>query len=206
MQNRFVEIPASKKSISKRKLIRGVGTNDADYVTSAVIGGKSIQCHFYVRWRRMIDRCYSKKYQEASPTYIGCSVCKEWLLFSNFKKWMIKQDWKGKQLDKDIIKYDNKVYSPDTCVFVSLDLNSLIKNRDQLRGEYPKGVTILKSTGKFIAQIYCGGKNIDLGRFVSVTEAAGAYKNAKSNIILAAADKQADRRIKAGLRLHAKML
>lgn len=205
MSNQFIEIPVSNSSISKRKLIRGVGINDADYMTSAVINGKSIQCHFYVRWKRMIDRCYSKKYQEVRPTYIGCSVCKEWLLFSNFKLWMSSQDWKGKQLDKDIIKYGNKVYSPDTCVFISLALNSLLNNSEQCRRVYPQGVTRAKSKGKFIAQIW-NGKSIMLGRFSSVPEASGAYKNAKRRIILVAAEKQTDRRIKAGLRLHAQML
>lgn len=205
MINEFIEIPVSKSSISKRKSIRGVGINDADYMTSAIINGKSIQCHFYVRWKRMIDRCYSIRYQESRPTYIGCSVCSEWLLFSSFKLWMIKQDWQGKQLDKDIIKYGNKVYSPDTCVFVSLSLNSLIKT-DQRRMLYPQGVTRSKSKEEFIARVRRNGKNVTLGRFSSASEAIESYKNAKRSIIFMVAEKQTDIRIRDGLLLHAKML
>ena len=67
-----------------RSLICGVGVNDANYATS----GKRM-CPFYRRWINMLERCYSEKFQEKNPTYRGCSVCEEWLTFSNFKRRII---------------------------------------------------------------------------------------------------------------------
>jgi CRISPR/Cas system-associated endoribonuclease Cas2 len=96
------------------KLVCGVGVNDLsyrvhvrEYVTKE--GGKRIQksvfkCKHYAAWTNMLQRCYSEKYLESKPSYIGTSVCNEWLYASEFKKWMEKQDWEGKCLDKPIIK------------------------------------------------------------------------------------------------------
>ncbi len=95
------------------KLVWGVGVNDLGYrvqvkewVTEN--GGKRIRktvflCSYYTAWGNMLQRCYSKKYLESKPSYIGTSVCSEWVYATEFKKWMEQQDWRGKSLDKDII-------------------------------------------------------------------------------------------------------
>lgn len=72
----------------------------------------------YKTWKSMLQRCYDKKCQARQPTYLGCSVVYEWHNFQNFAEWMSKQDYEGKQLDKDIKVKGNKVYGPDTCMFV----------------------------------------------------------------------------------------
>ena len=110
------------------KLVCGVGVNDLPYMAQVnedvtKDGGKRIlksvfRCKYYTTWRSMIERCYSKKYLESRPSYIGTSVCSEWLYATAFRKWMEKQDWQGKCLDKDIIVPGSKLYSPDTCAFV----------------------------------------------------------------------------------------
>lgn len=117
--NQFIEITASELSLSQRKPVFGVGTNDADYLTNPTINGKQTKCSIYRTWQSMLMRCYSDKFQAKHPTYTGCSVCDEWLTFSSFRRWMIAQNWQGKQLDKDIRVNGNKVYSPETCCFVT---------------------------------------------------------------------------------------
>jgi len=67
---------------TKNKLVYGVGVNDCGESVKA--GGKNTT--YYVIWNGMLRRCYSDKYHSAR-TYIGCTVCDEWLLLSNFKKW-----------------------------------------------------------------------------------------------------------------------
>lgn len=123
----------------KTKKVCGVGINDADYATQGrdKITGKRWWCPYYSRWHSMIKRCYSEKYQEKNPTYKGCAVCEEWLYFSNFKRWVEEQDWKGKHLDKDFLVEGNKVYGPDTCVFMDGSLNTFTTLRAALRGDYP---------------------------------------------------------------------
>ena len=91
----------------------------------------------------MLTRCYSKKYLESYPSYIGTSVCSEWLSAKAFRKWMEQQDWHGKCLDKDIIVPGNKLYSPETCAFVLPATNSFVIACDARRGDYPIGVSLL---------------------------------------------------------------
>lgn len=83
----------------------------------------------YKSWSRMLERCYSDRWQEKKPTYKGCTVCKEWHNFQNFAKWYVlnyPKDGKSYQLDKDLAAYGDrgKVYSPETCVFVSAQVNT----------------------------------------------------------------------------------
>ena len=74
-------------------------------------------------------------------SYIGCTVDPKWHYLSNFKQWYDEQgDVTGKQLDKDIISPGNKVYGPDTCFFVSPQLNTFFAKCDKVRGKYPIGV------------------------------------------------------------------
>lgn len=184
MQNQFKEIPASKSSLTRRTPIYGVGINDADYMTRQEINNKQVICPFYVKWQGMMRRCYSVEYQKNRPTYIGCTVSKDWHLFSNFKSWMEKQDWHGKQLDKDILVQGNKTYSRESCIFVEASINTLLNNCSSTRGELMLGVTLDKENNKFRA--LCSnsfGKRITIGRYSTELEAHEAYKKYKYKLI-----------------------
>lgn len=160
------------------KLIYGKGINDAKYnvkvwETIGRVNGKQRQklvwlCPYYLKWYNMMARCYSKKYQDTYPSYVNCIVCEDWLLFSNFKVWMEKQDWEGKSLDKDLLFDGNKLYSPDNCVFISKRLNSFMTERKQ--GEFPVGVSWDVNKDKFVAQV----RNI----FTDKTERLGYFEEA----------------------------
>ena len=169
----------------RNKLVFGVGVNDADYLTQKmeVIDGKIKQvwrCHYYITWRNMLKRCYSEKYH-SKATYKDCFVCEEWLTFSNFKKWMETQDWEGKQLDKDLLKEDNKIYSPEYCIFVDRKINLFVTDCGASRGEHMIGVCWNKNKSRFVS--YCSntftGKIEYLGVFNTELEAHLAWKNKK---------------------------
>lgn len=177
--NEFIEVKAGKNSLSNRKPIYGVGINDADYITQATIDGKRVRCPFNSVWHNMIKRCYSDVSQKERPTYKGCTVCNEWLTFSDFKLWMIKQDWKGKSLDKDILIQGNKIYSPDRCVFVTQEMNCLLLDNKAIRGTLPIGVSLFKRDGNYHSQIKINGINVHLGYHDTPELAHKAYKVAK---------------------------
>lgn len=204
--NMFVEIPASKNSIIQRSPIYGVGTNDALYAVNPKVKGKSFMCPYFQRWKCMLERCYSDKFQKMRPTYIGCSVCDEWLIFSIFKSWMVKQNWEGMALDKDIINPGNKVYSPENCRFVTKPLNSLLLDHAARRGQYPQGVSFDKARRKYKAQISKNSRNMLIGRYLTVRLASSAYIKEKVKLIICAAEDQEDQSISNGLRLHASIL
>jgi len=192
--------------ITRRKPVYGIGINDADYVTQPMINGKRIGCLYFRIWKSMITRCYSAKCHEKQPAYIDCSVVPEWLSFMNFRRWMEKQDWQGKQLDKDILIPGNKIYGPETCLFVTRRANNLLIDNPSLRGEHPKGVYFCKKTGKYKAQLNIGRKRKGLGYFDSSDSANLAYKQAKRLCILRIACCEPNIKAKQGLYRHAELL
>ncbi len=203
----FIERPANKASLSQRKSILGIGINDSNYIIEQKnINGKNIICPFYSVWDSMIRRCYSLKLHERYPAYVGCTVCEEWLLFSVFKKWMEKQDWKQNQLDKDIKIVGNKIYGPDTCLFVSKKINTFMTHNKKIDRPLPTGVYLKTADNKFHAESRVDGKKKMIGVFDNVNEAACAYINFRRKIIIEVARLPENKNIKKYLLLHAEAL
>ena len=155
----------------------------------------------YNCWKGMLMRCYSDKYQEKHQTYKGCYVCADWLFYPNFKEWYDKSyyeiDNKTSQLDKDILVKGNKVYSPDTCVFVPNFINKLFIKSQNSRGELPIGVWYDKTNKKYRAKlsVFKNGKSTVkyLGCFNTVNEAFESYEQAKEDYIKEIADEYKDK-------------
>ena len=193
-----------------RKLMYGVGINDADYAVTKyetiIVNGKRKQklvwfCPFYRAWSGMLERCYSIKYQERRPTYVGCSVSEEWKTFSVFKNWMETQDWQDKHLDKDLLFEGNKVYSQETCVFVAGMVNLFTIDCGVARGEWPIGVSWHKRANKFMSQ--CRNpftkKQEYLGLFDSEQEAHQVWLKRKLELAKELAAIQTDDRVAEAL-------
>ena len=162
----------------------GVGINDADYAVSPTIDGKQVHCHIYETWKSMLQRCHSKKVLARYPTYIGCSVATEWHSFMTFRNWMSEQQWRNKALDKDIIKPNNKVYGPDTCMFVTTSINNLLTDSKAIRSRWPQGVGYEKNgCKKYCAFIKIKTKKTHLGVYDTPEEAHAAYCLAKADYI-----------------------
>jgi hypothetical protein len=83
-------------------------------------------------------------------------------------------------LDKDIKVKGNKIYSPDTCLFVSKSINRLIIDSLAIRGKCPIGVCFDKRRGKYLASISVDGVKNHIGYFDSVSDASLSYKKAKN--------------------------
>ena len=173
-----------------KKLVQGVGINDAGYVVQKNkywIGedGKRKQkqveiCPYYKKWKAMLERCNSKNYHKKQPTYIGCCVSEEWLTFSNFKRWMIGEQVKFKgtgsehvfsklQLDKDFHSLGNQLYSKETCTFLHVKVNNFIKSVDAGRGPYLIGASWNKKDKVFMS--FCNNP------FTTDSEYLGCYSD-----------------------------
>ncbi len=171
-------------SVSKsRRIICGIGINDYN----GLVRPNGIFLPSYLIWKDIIRRCYNSKSQLRRPTYKDCSVCDEWIYFSNFKQWFDEKHIEGYDLDKDILIKGNKLYSPTTCCFVPPDINKLILRSANRRGVYPIGVILHK--GRYIARFSANNNLTNIGSFDSPVDAFNAYKIAKESHIKETATK-----------------
>lgn len=154
---------------------------DGDYKTK--INGKHTK--YYRSWRAMIQRCYDPKFHNKEPTYTGCTVHDSWLNFQVFAEWADKNYYKIEEeqicLDKDILCKGNKIYSPDTCIFVPKRINLLFTKSDGVRGDLPIGVYYHRK--KYNSHCNINGKRKDLGSYDTPEEAFQVYKNFKEQYI-----------------------
>lgn len=196
-----------------KKLVFGVGVNDVEYavqikevVSGRYKNGKQKQrlvwmCPFYSVWVDMLRRSYDKSCKLRRPTYNEAAVCEDWHRLSIFKAWMEQQDWEGKQLDKDLLLKGNKTYAPETCIFVSREVNMFLLDRAASRGEYKIGVSWHKGCGKFVAQC-CNPlllKKEHLGYFTTEESAHEAWAKKKLEHAHTLAELQDDSRIAEAL-------
>lgn len=190
------------KKTKKRKLVCGVGINDANYTIAPTIDGKQVTCPYYSKWKSMLMRCYSLSYHVKYPTYADCVVCEEWKSFMAFLAWMSVQHWEDRELDKDVVVQGNKTYSPETCRFIPKQLNTLLTDSGGARGGWPIGVYFNKQNGKWMAQARIDGKKKYLGLFDCPYKAHFAYRKFKYKLIDAWADayEDVDDDISQGLR------
>ena len=150
----------------------------------------------YYTWLHMLDRCYNEEIKMQKPTYKDCVCCDEWLSFDNFNKWLhlqenfnIWKDLKWSAIDKDILIKSNKVYSPDTCCLVPVNVNTLFVKCDANRGNLPIGV--FNRNGKY--EVHCANpllnkRAILIGSYNNQEDAFLCYKQYKENLIKQIAD------------------
>jgi hypothetical protein len=121
----------------------------------------------YATWARMLERCYYEKYQARNPTYIGCTVDKEWHNFQCFAKWYHENypaDGKDYQLDKDLLVKGNKIYSADTCCFLTPQQNTETSQAKRYQFVSPNGdkVTV------FNLRRFCRENNLNASHMAQV--------------------------------------
>lgn len=167
---------------SDNHLILGVGINDCNESSSKPS----------IKWRQMLERCYSTKLQKREPTYKDCTICEEWLILSNFKKWFedpVNGYKDGYELDKDILIKGNKVYSPSTCCFVPHKINQLLVKKRQRRSNLPIGVYYRKDINRFQAKVNIDNRSISCGCFNCIEAAFNSYKICKEKYLRDCAQK-----------------
>jgi hypothetical protein len=178
-----------------KKLVYGVGINDLGYpITKTEQGIRVWECPYYNKWIEMLRRGFSEAEKARHSTYKNTTVCDEWRTASVFKAWMEQQDWKGLDLDKDILLKGNNIYSPETTVFVPSYINTLLVTSSAIRGKWPLGVSFVKQNFlKGVSKVFrasikdkrnleCIQKN--LGHFTTQDEAHRTWQQAKYEVFL----------------------
>jgi hypothetical protein len=176
-----------------RRTIYGIGINDIEetYLKAP---------RFYSIWRHMLQRCYSSVQQSKRPSYVGCSVVEEWYKLSNFRIWYDENNVDGWNLDKDLLFPKNKIYSPDTCVFVPTNINSLFTFTTKNRGELPLGVFYHKRDQHYRSQCCDGTRKRITSSFDTPEKAHFWYLENKIKVIDKYLSEDYNDKIKQGLK------
>ena len=142
----------------------------------------------YLVWRTMISRCYNPMYLKKHLSYEKCEVCDEWLYFQDFCKWFDENyyeiDNEIMNLDKDFLcgikNIKNKIYSPDTCIFIPQEINKTIIHQWNKTTNLPTGVKRTKSKNIYAVNV---GKCY-VGDFVGIKESFNQYIIAKNKDLI----------------------
>lgn len=182
---------ATLKPRRKSRLVCGVGINDADYPVAWTVAGVKTVCPIYKIWKSLLRRLYDEKWLTLNPTYLECSICEEWLSFSNFRSWVLTQEYSGLVLDKDLLVKGNKHYSPPTCIFVPVIVNAFMTEVQSTNSGLPIGV--FKNRNLYRAQCSnpFGGRIKSIG-FLTIEEAAKEYRRMKLEFAIELAKSQSN--------------
>lgn len=142
----------------------------------------------YDVWNNMLDRCYNPhciSYHKYGAR--GVRVDSSWHEFFQFEKdvknlpnYHLKKQFPNRfELDKDFLQqgipYDQKVYSKNTCLWISYYENLMIVGKDNGLVPY-YGVTL--DNGYYYIKMQIpeyNGKEIYFGRFAQIEEAANFF-------------------------------
>jgi len=194
-----IKVKTDYKTFNKREIFNpwSISVYNVGYIGDTETQYNKKDKRAYNIWHKMISRCYNKKdlhYERYGER--GVKVCKKWFCFATFEKWYNENyyelDNEETQLDKDILIKNNKIYSPETCIFVPRRINSLFVKCNSKRGNYPIGVTKRKNLEKY--KVCCSVKleenhrSIHIGDYNTLEEAFQAYKEFKESYIKQVAD------------------
>jgi len=149
------------------------------------LGKHKLRDHpLYYVWHSMKSRCLNPK----STSYHnyggrGIKVCKEWIdSFVSFYDWAIKTYDKGLELDRID---NNGDYTPDNCRFVSGIVQSRNTRIQKNNTSGYRGVSFIKSRGKWRSRVKINKKYIFLGDYKLLTDAVKARDDyiLKNNLI-----------------------
>lgn len=132
----------------------------------------------YTSWGSMIARCYREKFKERNPSYLDCSCVIEWNNYQNYCEFYENDVWRksGWHLDKDLLVRGNKIYSPETCVYLPQELNSPALSFKETKNKYGyKNVGLCPNKGEWMSVVYSdttGNGRTTGGRFTDIRDAA----------------------------------
>lgn len=177
----FIKYPCKILAL-KDKIVSGkvFNPNYPNEITGFYLGigkySRKEYCSIYNVIEGIHKRCYIKE----NPAYKnygekGIICCEEWHNFQNFCEWyLINSNWTTEfklDLDKDIISnikhLKTKIYSPDTCLLIPIELNGFLTGDN-----WECGIKFYKEKNIFIA-------NFTFDYITRLSEGFTSFKEAK---------------------------
>lgn len=157
-------------------------------------------------WYNMQQRC-KNEYEGVNCSFENYQIFTDWC---QEQYGYMKKDQNGKfwHLDKDLLFYRNRDYSPEKCLFIPEYINALLLDRKKTQvREYPIGCHWNKINNNFNSFITIKAKHRYLGAYSSEIEAHRAWQQAKIQTVLeAAGDPEVNDRISSALISRAAMI
>jgi hypothetical protein len=145
----------------------------------------------YDVWHSLMRRCYWDKYHAREKSYKDVTVCEEWHNYQNFAKWFEEnynpETMQGWDLDKDIICPECKIYSPDTCCFVPLEINKFFCKSKESRLGLMVGVK--RNHKGFQCRVFIDGVRLTSKTYKTQEEASLFYNTEKEKYAKKIAEK-----------------
>lgn len=139
--------------------------DEGNWLKGYTINGIRYQTRSCILWNNINLRCKPDgAHQKRRPTYID--TVNNFVCYQEFTSWcedsfgLYTKNHKNNEfwaLDKDIALLGNKTYSPEFCIFVPKEVNSLFTIRQNHRGDYPIGV--VKAPRKFAKSLEYFGRD-----------------------------------------------
>ena len=145
----------------------------------------------YDIWYHIIERCYNKN-SKSYDMYglIGIRVDPRWLCYENFlndlqyitgfSEYLANQNIDNYELDKDLLQQnipkEQRIYSKDTCYFISKHQNIQLMAKDNKNNCSSKYYGVYKTKyNTYQSTIMVNGKKHFIGTFKNEIDAAYAY-------------------------------
>ena len=185
----FIETGTIKKIRLADALVGNIRDEYRKTIHGVACKGNASSYHpAYNMWLSMINRCYNPNDQRYNIYgALGITVCSKWLCFEYFLEDLPLIDgyelWlnnRGKyQLDKDYkqmnLPKNKRVYSLETCCFLSNSENSRLASYEHINKNY---IGVGKVGERYRATILLYGEYTNLGIYDTPELAAAAYNNA----------------------------
>lgn len=182
----WAQIKRGKVDNPYRRSLHGVGYLGVGKYKTCDENGNVIEA--YKHWSSMIKRCYDERWEKSNPCYKDCFVCNEWHNFQNFAEWHYNNYYEVNNqkmvLDKDFKFKNNKIYSPETCIYVPQEINNFIAIKREKKTDLPPGVR--PHGNKYRVNMNFNKKKYYIGLYNTKYEAFEIYKIQKkkfSNIL-----------------------
>lgn len=137
------------------------------------------------KWQEMLRRCYSLDFLQTNTSYMGCYVNKDWHDLKVFMEWFKSRPLINKQsnfyLDKDILVFGNKEYSPDCCRLVPREINNL-----QLFKTLKDPMTGIERYDNGTYRVYCNSENLPRKEIIKTTDltlAINSFREYKQMVV-----------------------
>lgn len=171
--------PDDWKPWHNKRTYEGVGYVGADKIDI------DYESYSFVKWKNMIQRCYSDVVHKLKPYYMDKEVCIEWQNYQNFKLWFDAHYIPGTKvdLDKDLLYKEGNIYSPETCAFMTHFLNTVFEDRG-IESNIKQN-----DNGTYSVSMIVLNKKMDIGVFDSEEEAHTGFIDGKIDYICDLAEK-----------------